>query len=230
MKKVIYISGTIALAMFLVLAGAPSAEAQTANTLMCLPLSSNVLVGQNVTLQAVGGDGNYIWSAAGMTPQAGSSLTVNYATVGNASISVTSGGQTATCQISILAGDNTGLVLGSGTLSCGPATRSVLPSQITTFTATGGTGSYVWTAPQMAAQSGATLSVFYPIAGSSSVTVTSGAESATCLVTILGATTPGTSPGLPNTGMGGGALLLNSGILLGLSGMATMIARKRISK
>jgi hypothetical protein len=125
-----------------------------------------------------------------------------------------------------------GNVLGAATsdLSCGPALRSATPGQLVTFTASGGSGDYVWTAPNMTARSGNQLTVFYPSAGTSSVTLTSAGQSVTCNVNILGSVLgdqTGT-PGLPNTGMGGNLnLLLNLGVVLALSGITTMILRKR---
>lgn len=128
-------------------------------------------------------------------------------------------------------GGNLGSVLGAATttLSCGPSARTVATGALTTFSASGGNGNYVWTAPQMAARSGNTLTVYYTSPGNSSVTVTSGGQSATCLVTITGSVLGDTTnPGLPNTGMGGNMnLLLNMGVVLALSGITTMIIRKR---
>lgn len=130
-------------------------------------------------------------------------------------------------------GGNLGSVLGAATttLSCGPSSRTVATGQLTTFSATGGNGNYVWTAPQMAPRSGNTLTVFYTSPGNSSVTVTSGSQTATCNVTITGSVLGDTTPGLPNTGLGGNmTLLLNMGVVLALSGITTMIVRKRVAR
>lgn len=128
-------------------------------------------------------------------------------------------------------GGNLGSVLGAATttLSCGPSSRTVATGQLATFSASGGNGNYVWTAPQMAARSGNTLTVFYTTPGTSSVTVASGSQTATCNVTITGSVLgDNTTPGLPNTGAGGNmTLLLNMGVVLALSGITTMIVRKR---
>lgn len=221
----------VAIAAFAFFAAYPIASYAADPVLTCSPSSANVAVGQQISFTAAGGNGTYSWNGPGMATQSGSVLTVYYPWSGGSFLTVSSGNQTAVCNVTI-----TGSVLGANTLSCGPLTRSVAVGVETSFTATGGTGSYVWTAPQMTPQTGSTLTVYYPYGGSSSVTVSSGRQSAICFVTITGGTagTPGTpsTPGLPNTGMGGASsiLFLNTGIVLALSGITTMIVRKRMAR
>lgn len=227
-KKII---SFVAIAAFVFFAAYPIASFAADPALTCSPSSANVAVGQQVTFTASGGNGTYSWNAPGMATQSGSSLTVYYPWSGGSFLTVSSGNQTAVCNVTI-----TGSVLGDSTLSCGPLTRSVAVGVRTTFAASGGTGSYVWTAPQMTPQTGSTLTVYYPYAGNSSVTVTSGGQSTTCLIAITGGTSgtpsPTPTPGLPNTGQGGAlnTLLLNLGMVLGLSGITALFVNKKINK
>lgn len=118
------------------------------------------------------------------------------------------------------------------TLTCSPSNSSVLPAQQITFTATGGTGTYTWSAPNMTPQSGPQLTVYYPIPGTSTVTVTSGTQTAVCTVTILGATTPTPTPtpGLPPSGAGGvfGAMIASLSMIVTASLLATILLKKKV--
>jgi hypothetical protein len=124
-------------------------------------------------------------------------------------------------------------------LSCAPAQQTVGFGQTATFTALGGTGPYTWvTANQTYQNIGPTLNVVLPVAGTQAVTVHSGAQTATCTVTVAGSVyTPGVvsvnqppyvpgatiaviSPKLPNTGFApqnGAALAFAVAALLAVS-------------
>jgi uncharacterized repeat protein (TIGR01451 family) len=71
-------------------------------------------------------------------------------------------------------------------LVCSPANQTVNINQAASLSATGGNGSYVWSAPGASAQtvSGQTISVTYNNSGSKSVQVTSGSQTATCNVQV----------------------------------------------
>jgi heme exporter protein D len=229
-KLVSLISAT---AFLLVVVALPSPAAashdgtSTPHALTCTPQSVSVNPNQQVTFTASGGDGNYVWSAPQMAPRTGAELTVYYPWAGSSVVSVSSAGQTANCNVTIV-----GEVLGDATLACVPSQSTVAIGQVVTFSAVGGDGNYVWSAPGVASRTGSTFTAFYPQAGQSSVTVASAGQTATCNVTIAGAVLGGQTPGLPNTGMGGDAtnLFLNLGVLLALSGMTTLVLRKRMAK
>lgn len=71
-------------------------------------------------------------------------------------------------------------------LACTPSTQGVLAGGTASFNATGGNGTYAWTAPSgsPAAGQGGTFGTSYTDDGVYTVTVTSGTESANCEVTV----------------------------------------------
>jgi uncharacterized repeat protein (TIGR01451 family) len=78
-------------------------------------------------------------------------------------------------------------------VSCAPTNQTVFTGQNATLQASGGTGSYAWSAPGGSPSSGTGSSFFvsYGSAGSRTVTVTSGTDrSATCIVTVAATPTP----------------------------------------
>ncbi len=108
-------------------------------------------------------------------------------------------------------------------LTCSPASQAVQVGQQVNFIAQGGNGIYTWTLPGITTTySGPTLTLSYPLPGSSTVTLQSGGQTVVCSVTIgggvsMGGTTGGAyTPGLPNTGEGGDAPLNITLLLSGL--------------
>lgn len=75
----------------------------TYGQLMCSPSSQTATTGNAVTFTASGGNGYYTWYAPNLTLNnpTGSAFTVNYATPGTQTITVSSGGQTATCTLTV---------------------------------------------------------------------------------------------------------------------------------
>lgn len=71
-------------------------------------------------------------------------------------------------------------------LVCNPNTQTVAINATATFTASGGTNSYVWSAPGATTPSGVSGTFFttYATSGNKTVTVTSGSQTATCAVTV----------------------------------------------
>jgi hypothetical protein len=94
-------------------------------------------------------------------------------------------------------------------VSCSVSTTSAVGSnQPVTFTAAGGTGSYVWSGRNIniTNETGVRFVVTYPNTGTYPITVTSGSDSATCTMSVIGSgtgvpTVP-TTPGFPSTGGG----------------------------
>lgn len=147
--------------------------------LLCAPPNQTVAIGAPANMSATGGTGTYSWSApGGSTPSgAGSSFSTSYAGAGSYTVTVTSGGETATCNVSVPQ---------APPLVCTPPNQTVAVGILANMGATGGTGSYSWSAPGGSNPTGvgASFSTSYASSGGYVVTVTSGAETATCSVTV----------------------------------------------
>ncbi len=179
----------------------PVTFAQTA-TVVCSISTSTVSTNQAAIFTATGGNGTYSWSGPNLnvTNPVGNKFAVSYPNPGVYPITVTSAGQSAICNMTVVAA-------ASGALACSPATQNVTLGQTATFAATGGTGAYVWSSPDLVITNptGTGFSASYASAGFKTVTVTSGGVTDTCTVNVIGTTTPPpTTPGLPNTGGGYG--------------------------
>lgn len=117
-------------------------------------------------------------------------------------------------------------------LTCAPARQSVVVGQTATFTASGGNGAnFNWaTANATYLNVGPVLNIRMTETGLQTVIVTSNTQTAVCVIDVVaaGGATPTptptpTTPGLPNTGLGGGAAgAVSTGvaILLGLALLA----------
>lgn len=180
--------------------------AQTVTTLGCSVAGSSVGVNQAAILTATGGNGTYVWSGPSLnvTNSGGTQFAVSYPTVGTYPITVTSAGQSATCNVNVVGAAAT------GGLACFPVTQNVTLGQTATVSASGGNGSYVWSSPDLsiANPTGSGFSANYASIGVQTLTVTSGGLTTTCAINVLAngtviAPTPVT-PGLPNTGGGYG--------------------------
>lgn len=174
--------------------------AQTVTPLTCSNASSSVIANQVATLTATGGTGTYFWSGLNLnvTNSAGSQFAVSYPSVGVYTVNVSSGSQTASCTVNVVASTST------GNLVCSPAVQSVALGQTATFSATGGNGAYTWSAPDLtiANPNGSGFSASYATAGLKTLTVTSGSLATTCAVNVLA--NAYTIPTFPNTGEGFG--------------------------
>lgn len=198
-------------------------------TLTCSPASTSATVGNPVSFTAAGGNGSYSWTAPGVVLDnaVGQTLTMRYGTSGARNVTVTSGSQTASCSVNVL--EPTG---NFPALSCSASAASVMVGNPVSFTATGGTGTYTWTAPGVVLDNavGQTLTMNYGSAGPRMVSVTSGAQTATCSTDVFGGFVPPIVPGLPNTGEGGMgmtiALIAGVGLLLGV-GVVEVLERRR---
>jgi uncharacterized repeat protein (TIGR01451 family) len=152
-----------------------------AENVSCSPANQNVNIGQLARFSATGGDGSYSWSASGGSPSNGnnSNFSTRYSTSGSKTVVVSSAGKISTCHVNV----NQPPV---PTLSCNPQNQSVLVNGTANFSATGGTGIYSWSANggSPANGSGANFSTSYSNAGSKTVTVTSGSQTANCNVAV----------------------------------------------
>ncbi len=204
-KKYLVLSAVTAVAVVGLSIGALS-FAQTSVPVSCSPASSSVNVNQVDVLTATGGNGTYSWSGPNLniTNSAGNQFAVSYPTANTYPITVSSAGLSAQCNVAVV-----GTVV-TGTLYCSPATQNVTLGQTATFSATGGNGSYTWSAPDLSISNptGSGFSANYASPGLKTLTVTSAGATATCATNVLPGSvvippTPST-PGLPNTGGGYG--------------------------
>ena len=141
-------------------------------------------------------------------------------------------GETRSCYITVSDANN--YYNGNNTypvnqLSCTPANQTVYRGATVSFTAQGGVGTYSWaTADRTYINSGPSLNVRLLSSGDQAVYVTSGTQTATCVVRVLPSTVTNTplgvvytnpqggivlgtnteAPGLPNTGYGPSTLSL----------------------
>lgn len=118
-------------------------------------------------------------------------------------------GERRTCIISL---DDRGSVLGTSAtrLQCSPARQSATIGSTVTMTALGGGPAFSWaTADRTYTNAGRTVNIILQNAGTQSVIVSSGVETAVCLVDVYpaGATTLPSAPQNPPVSSGGGVVL-----------------------
>lgn len=102
----------------------PACSPTTQLPVTCSPPSQTVNIGQTANLSARRGNGTYSWVATGGSPASGSgaNFSVSYSTSGTKTVTVTSGGTSANCSVSVGQPPTTGIRL-SGSRSCpDPAT------------------------------------------------------------------------------------------------------------
>lgn len=166
----------------------------TPNPVVCSPLNQTRYPNEVAVINAAGGDGTFSWNAAAGSPTSGSgsSFGVTYSAVGLHDVVVTSAGLSATCKVNVIA-QPTGLV-------CSPANQSAYVDQTVNLFASGGTGTYTWSAPNSSTTTGAgsAFSTRYGASGNYSVTVTSGTENQICTVAVS-APPPTWTPPIPTT-------------------------------
>jgi hypothetical protein len=180
--------------------------AQTATPLACSVNATSVNTNQAAIITATGGNGSYYWSGPNLnvTNSGGNQFAVSYPDGGTYPITVSSAGQTATCDVNVVG------VVSTDALSCFPAVQNVLLGQTAAVSATGGNGAYVWSSPDLtiANPNGSGFSADYATTGLQTLTVTSGGLVTTCAINVLSSpvtdpiVTP--TPSLPDTGGGFG--------------------------
>lgn len=89
--------------------------------LSCSPANSSIPTNTNTSFTTGGGNGTYSWTAAGGNPAGplgGLSFTTQWATTGSKTVTVTSGTQTATCNVTVfdvdLSVDQAAITIGTG--------------------------------------------------------------------------------------------------------------------
>lgn len=101
-KTTIFVTATVA-GSFVIGSGV---FAQTATSaVLCQPSTYTLPVGQSVTLEASGGDSNYMWSSPGLvvTNPTGSNFRVSFNSAGTYPVTVTSAGVSSTCYVTATA-------------------------------------------------------------------------------------------------------------------------------
>lgn len=173
--------------------------AQTITPVSCSVASSTVNVNQAAIFTATGGNGTYVWSGNNLniTNSAGNQFAVSYPNPGTYAITVTSAGQSATCNMTVAVSAT------SGNLVCSPSTQNVTLGQTVTVSASGGSGTYTWSSPDLSISNpnGSGFSASYASTGPKVLTLTSAGLVATCAVNVLSSVV---TPGFPNTGGGFG--------------------------
>jgi hypothetical protein len=79
-------------------------NSSSSGTLECLPSSQSVAAGQTASLTATGGNGSYFWNIPelSLNNPTGTGSYVTYVTPGTRTVTVTSGGASATCDINVI--------------------------------------------------------------------------------------------------------------------------------
>jgi len=174
--------------------------AQTVTPVGCSIGTASVAPNQAVTLTASGGNGSYTWSGPNLniTNASGNQFAVSYPNLGSYPVTVTSAGQSATCTVNVTAPVST------GSLFCSPAVQTVALGQTASVSASGGNGSYIWSAPDLTISNptGSGFSASYATTGVKTIYVASAGLVASCSFNVIA--NSGSTPGLPNTGGGYG--------------------------
>lgn len=86
------------------------------NNLACSPSSQEVSVGQTASFSASGGNGSYFWSIPelSLSNSSGTGSYVTYSTPGTRTITVSSGGSSASCVVNVIGSAVTPVVPGPG--------------------------------------------------------------------------------------------------------------------
>lgn len=207
-QKYLLLSVATVLAVTAISLGAPS-SAQTLNPVTCSVVSASPMANQSVILAASGGNGIYTWSGTGFnsTTAGGTQFAVSYPNAGNYTAVVTSGGLSATCNVAVAAS-----TANSGDLKCSPTVQTVTLGQTASVNATGGTGVYTWSSPELTIgnPNGSGFSASYASAGVKLLTVSNSGATSVCAINVLPnnnvppVVIPPVVPGLPNTGGGYG--------------------------
>jgi len=129
-----------------------------------------------------------------LTTQVGPSLTFSAALGAGALAGVDATGEVGILAAAVSAANSssvTNILIDAPTvdappLVCAPPTQTVSIGQTASVSATGGTGTYAWSAPggSIPTGTGSTFATSYPTAGTKTITVTSGAQTDTCQVLV----------------------------------------------
>ena len=163
--------------------------------LSCSASPSTVDTGQNVTFSATGGSGTYSWTGGGSPATGGNSstFTTNYSSDGTKTATVTRGGVSAQCSVSVQGAETE-----TDPLQCFPSSQTVNIGDSATFSLqdpstgvfTGPSGiSPTWSSPSAgrissAGGGNAHYTIAYSTPGARTITVNRGGETDTCSLTV----------------------------------------------
>lgn len=150
--------------------------------LRCTPATQTVQLNQVANLNATGGTGTYSWQAPAGTPSngTGSAFATRYATSGTKTVTVTSGTQSANCAVIVQP------PVVQIPVVCNPNSQTVDINQSASLTATGGNGTFTWSAigGTPSTGTGSAFATHYSTSGTKTVTVSSNGQSDTCTVVV----------------------------------------------
>ncbi|MBL8030616.1 MAG: DUF11 domain-containing protein [Candidatus Doudnabacteria bacterium] len=155
---------------------------QPTQTLTCQSHRSSVNAGEIASFSANGGNGQYTWSAPSSVNQtgSGSNFSTAYSSSGYKTLTVTSGGQTAICNVQVVEVQIPDVV-------CTPGNQTANINQSVYFSVSGGNGQYTWSAPSSANQTGGNVffNTSYVTSGQKTVSVSSAGKTSICNVNVL---------------------------------------------
>jgi hypothetical protein len=146
----------------------------------CSPATQTINVGGTAHFAATGGNGSFTWTGGGSpSTGSGSSFNTTYSSAGTKTVTVRSGTRTAQCQAIVQP-------VVHEAPSCSPSTQNAIVGQTVNFSATGGNGSFSWSAPNgnPVTGSGSAFHTSYSTAGTRTVTVTSNGLTDQCIVVV----------------------------------------------
>ena len=150
--------------------------------LSCTASQSSAMPGAYVNFYATGGNGSYNWNAFSGNPTygSGSNFTTQFNGIGYQTVTVNSGGQTATCGVTIQQNYYPQYP------TCSPSTQNANIGQPVSFYGSGGTGNYSWNAygGSPVYGYGSNFTTTFNSAGTQIVTLNSNGQSAQCTVYI----------------------------------------------
>lgn len=146
----------------------------------CSPSNQTVDVYETAFFNATGGDGVFHWTASGGSPSTGngSNFSTTYGSGGSKLVLVNdNSGHTAQCNVQV-----DPIIIGAP--SCTPSNQNAEVDETVFFNATGGNGSYTWSAGggSPSSGSGSSFHTSYSSDGTKTVTVTSNGLSNQCVV------------------------------------------------
>jgi heme exporter protein D len=191
----ITIALSLAIAVVAFMTGAPITSAQT-TTLTCLPATSTVAPGTNVTFLVNGSAnlGPLTFSGGGITTTTTTTptFTTSFPNSGINTFTVTAGGQAANCSVNVQP-------TASGAVACVLPTSSIVAGTSATFSAIGGNGTFAWSASDLniSNPAGTTFSATYTTPGIHTLNVSSNGQVASCSFDVLPAAVTGTPSPTP---------------------------------
>jgi|GEM_PF-3206602 len=152
------------------------------NPPVCVPSSQSLFVNQTASFTATGGNGSFTWSAPDGSPSSGtgSAFSTVYTVQGTYQVTVTSNGQNDTCSIIVKPIVHNNVI-------CDTGDQTVFIDDTVFFSASGGNGTFHWSAPGGSPSSGngSDFQTIYDSTGNFTVTVTSDGSQDSCSVKVL---------------------------------------------